>query len=772
MHRACCAVLLLAAAASAAGYPADWRPLAAAVRAQIATGAVPGAVVIVGDAQQIRLREAWGVRSYGPRVERMTAETIFDLASLTKPLCTTTAVLRLADRGLLSLDEPVARRWPAFGTNGKQDITPRHLLSHSSGLRAGFTWGSGEAGSASGAKLAAERPRSPPGAQRLYSDLNFVALGLLVERVSGERLDRYCRRHVFEPLGMQDTRFLPSPRQLGRIAPTAPQGSGWLRGLVQDPTAARMGGVAGHAGLFGTADDLARFAQAMLLRAQGFPLSQQMIAQLQRPQGPTAQPTWQGLGWELAAPLVPGRESLPPFGTVTHTGYTGTALWIDFVQQRFVVLLTSRLHPDGAGDARPLRRQVAALVASLGEPLQAAALAPIDPAFAQQVAPAAPPAPRVQTGIDVLRMQDYAPLRGRKVGLVTHLAAIDGQGWRTLDRLRHAPGVQLVRVFSPEHGLYGDLEGRIASGVERFSGIGVQSLYGETRRPTGAMLEGLDTLVVDLQDAGTRYFTYISTLGETLRAAAGTRLRVVVLDRPNPIGADRVAGPMLDPQRLSFTGFAPMPVQHGMTMGEMARFLQARLRTEGLDVDLQVVPMQGYRRAMRFAQTGLDWVPPSPNLRRPSTALLYAGSAWVEGTNVSVGRGTAHPFEWIGAPWIEGGRLAAALQAQRLPGVEVQPVVFVPDAAPFRGRRCEGVALRITDAQAFDGPRLGAALLQALHQLWPGTFRIDPLVGMVGSAAALDAIVSGLPLDTLAAQWAGEAAGFRRQREAVLLYDN
>lgn len=754
--------LLLQGAAHAFVPPADWAPLDAAVRAQIAAEQVPGAVVVVGDADGIWLRRAWGDRALAPRRARMSPDTIFDLASLTKPVCTTTAVLQLAERGALALDAPVAALWPAFGANGKQAITVRQLLAHTSGLRAGFQWAPQETGADAGRKLLAERPLHPPGSAHLYSDLNFIALGMLVARVAGQPLDRYCRRHVFVPLGMVDTGFRPSMLQRWRIAPTEKVDGQWLRGVPHDPSARRMGGVAGHAGPFGTADDLARFAQALLRDRPAGPLASQSVAALQQPQGGAGRAMAQGLGWSLEAPLAASRELALPLGAVGHTGYTGTGLWIDFVQRRFVVVLASRLH-GGAGDARPLRRQVLALVSSLTPPLPLPQDRSVDTTQAR--------APVVLTGIDVLREQGYAPLRGRRVGLITHLAAVDAHGWRTLDRLRHAPEVTLVRAFTPEHGLYGDLEGRIPSGVEHFSGVPLESLYGATLRPTPPMLEGIDTLVFDLQDAGARFFTYISTLGEAMEAAAEHGLRLVVLDRPNPVGADRIAGPMVDAGLQSFTAFAPMPVQHGMTIGEMARFLQQRLRERrGLDVDLQVIAMQGYLRPMRFSETRLDWVPPSPNLRRPVTALLYPGAAWVEGSNVSVGRGTDHPFEWIGAPWMDGPQLAQALQAMGVPGLEVRPVVFEPAAAPFRGRICEGVELRVTDPARFDATLLGAALVASLHRLWPGTFQIDRTLGMVGSASTLQALRQGMDLQELQARWAAEHADFVMRRSVALLY--
>ena len=774
----------LALCVSTWAQPADWTPVDTAVRAQLDAAGLPGAVLVVGDAHHVWLRRAWGLRAHSPVREPMTADTVFDLASLTKVLCTTTAVLQLAERGRLGLDDPVARHWPAFGRHGKAAITVRQLLSHSGGLPAGLP-----TGPAPLEALLALAPTAAPGSTRTYSDAGFIALGELVQRVSRLPLDEYCRLRVFQPLGLPGLRYRPPPGEQARTAPTEPGGDRRQRGRVQDPLARRMNGVAGHAGLFGSADDLARFAQALLRAQRGetsVPLKTASLADLQRPQGPTGQADWYGLGWHLQAPLAAGRDALPPVGTIGHTGYTGTGLWIDLVQQRFVVLLTSRLHgaPDTAdaasaatgpapGDARPLRRQLLALLAGLQPPLDPARLRAHDASFARW-ADQPPPAPRataVASGIDVLQADHYAALAGRRIGLLTHAAAIDRQGWRTLDRLRWAPGVTLVRVFTPEHGLQADAEGRLPSHPDPWTGLPLHSLYGERRRPDAAELQDIQTLVVDLQDAGARFYTYAATLREALRAAAAAGVELMVLDRPNPARADRVAGPMLDPGRRAFTAPTEMPVQHGMTMGELARYFAAEAREEGLAVpEPTVIAMRGYRREAWFDQTGLDWAAPSPNLRRPAAALLYPGVAWVEGANVSVGRGTAQPFERIGAPWLDGDALAEALRARHLPGLEVRPLVFVPVAAPFAGQNCRGVALRVTDRERFDAQRLGAALVHALWHLAPRQFRIERTLGNVGSAATLAALQQDTPLDDLEARWADDRAAFMRRRAAALLY--
>jgi uncharacterized protein YbbC (DUF1343 family) len=428
------------------------------------------------------------------------------------------------------------------------------------------------------------------------------------------------------------------------------------------------------------------------------------------------------------------------------------------VQRRFVVLLSNRVHPDGRGNAQPLRRQILALLASLSPPLDA----PLR---------ATPELPRVATGVDVLRSQGYASLAGRRVGLITHLAAIDSRGWRTLDRLRWAPNVTLVKVFSPEHGLYSDAEGPVASGIEPFSSLPLLSLYGTSRRPDAAMLQDINTLVFDIQDAGARFFTYGSTLADAMEAAAEHGLRLVVLDRPDPIRADRVAGPVLDIGRRSFTGQPGLPVQPGMTVGELARWFQEEIRARrGLDVDLEVIPMRGYQRSMWFDQTGLDWVPPSPNLRTPATAPLYPGVGMIEGANVSVGRGTAHPFEWLGAPWIDGRRLADALNEAAPAGLHFVPMEFTPDAAPFRGRLCHGVQIQVIDRGQLDAPLLGALLAGTLAHLWPDEFALGAIDAMVGSRQTLSGLHDVVTAVNLAAQWQPRLDEFRALRERFLLY--
>jgi len=712
------------------------------VQDEAAAGHLPGAVVLVGKHGKIVYRRAFGARALLPSRTALTEDTIFDLASLTKVIATTPAIMQLVEQGRIALADPVAKYWPAFAANGKAGITVEQLLTHTSGLRADLDQrGKWHGTAAALAKVAAEIPVHRPGSRFLYSDINFIALGELVRRVSGEPLDTYVVRHIFQPLGMADTGFKPPAAARARIAPVDLE-DGVLRwGEVQDPIARRMGGVAGHAGLFGTADDLAKFA-AMLLAGGGGVLSPASVAAMTAPHTLPGGVT-RGLGWDIASPYSGGQDAAFGPRSFGHTGYTGTSLWIDPASQSFLIVLASRLHPDGRGDVKPLRRHLAQLVAGTT------------------------PAPKVLPGIDVLAEEGFAPLVGKRVGLVTNQSGRNAAGARTIDVLAAAPGVRLAAIFSPEHGINGDREGKIASGVDAPTGIPVHSLYGAARRPSDDALAGLDALVVDLQDVGVRFYTYSTTMAYVLEAAGRTGLPVYVLDRPNPIGAEAVEGPVLDPALRSFTGYFPMPVRHGMTLGELAAMFNAENR---IGAKLSVVRMQDYRRDAWYDQTGLSWVDPSPNIRSLKEAALYPGVALIEGANVSVGRGTPHPFELVGAPWIDGRALASHLQRRAIRGVAFEATNFTPNRDAYANQLCHGVRITLTDRSVLDTARLGIELASALARFYPETFALDHTLGMIGSRAVLARIRAGDEPQAIGASWQPELEAFRKVRSKYLLY--
>lgn len=747
----CAAAVTPAAAAPPAARmtPADGKAaIGAIVREEIAAGNLPGAVIVVGVGDKVVLREAYGERAVLPSRGPATVETIYDAASLTKVMATAVAIQQLVERGLIDLDKPAAAYWPAFAANGKADITVRQLLTHYAALPPGIptrAW-SGTEGALDA--IVALKPVAPPGSRFIYSDVDFIVLGELVRRVSGQTLDTYAAANIFRPLGMRDTGFQPPAALKNRIAP-ADLERGELRwGEVQDPIAFRMGGVAGHAGVFTTADDLTLFARMMASGGtKGGPavLRPQSIATMIRPQSPPGGPALRGLGWDIDSPysgfLAPS-FSPRSFG---HTGYTGTALWIDPDTQSFLIVLSNRLHPNGKGNILPMLRRIATVAGAMAGGTR------------QQVL----------SGIDVLEAEGFRQLEGRRIGLITNRSARDAKGRRTADVLHAAAGPKLVALFSPEHGLDAAREGKIASGRDAATGLPVHSLYGETQRPTAAMLTGLDGLVFDMQDVGTRYYTYATTMAYAMEAAAQHKLDFFVLDRPNPITGSTVQGPVLDADLVSFITYLPLPVRHGMTIGELARLFNEEKK---LGAKLHVIKMRHYDRASWFDQTGFAWVAPSPNLRRLEQAVLYPGVAMVEAANVSVGRGTDTPFEVMGAPWIDGNALAQYLGGRAIAGVRFEAVTFTPREWTFAGQPCQGVRIHLTDRNRLDSPLLGIELMAALQRLHGDRFTIDRTLGMIGSRESLAAIKAQVDPRAIAPTWSPALDGFRARRASSLLY--
>ncbi len=757
------------------------------VAAAIADKKLPGAVVIVGRGDAVFFRKAYGHRALVPAAEPMTLDTIFDLASLTKVVATTTAVMMLVEEGRIRLSDPVAQFIPEFGRYGKDRVTIRHLLTHMSGLRPDVDLGDPWVGYDQAIALANEEVlTAPPGRHFVYSDIGFFLLADIVARVSGQPFDTFVATRLFAPLGMKDTRFTPGVELRGRIAPTevctpygwpcAGPGAGMLRGTVHDPTARRMGGVAGHAGLFSTADDLVRFARLLLRGGEldgARVLSPLTVARMTSPSTPDTELNVRGLGWDMDSAFSSNRGELLPLGSFGHTGFTGTSIWVDPATQAFVIFMSNRLHPDGKGDVTPLRARVATIAASAFTAVPSTGLAATRRTFESQTpAVPAPAYAPVMTGIDVLRANGFGPgsasLKGLRVGLLTNHTGRTRDGVATIDVLASAPGVTLAALFSPEHGIRGLLDATVPSTRDEKTGLPIHSLYGDTRRPTAEMLKGLDAIVIDLQDVGARFYTYMTTMAYVMEEAAPRKIKVLVLDRPNPIGGVSIEGPALDEAAVSFIGYLPgMPTRHGMTLGELARLFNAERK---IGADLTVVAMRNWRRDAWFDETGLMWTGPSPNMRNLYAATLYTGLASFESTNLSVGRGTDTPFEHIGAPWIDGVRLAEALNGRAIPGVRFYPVHFTPTASRFANEACQGVFIVVTDRQAVRPVRVGVEIASALLVHVPGSFEIDSATRLFGSASGLARLKAGDDPAAIAASWGGAEARWRLLRAKYLLY--
>jgi SSS family transporter len=971
----------------------DFTPITTLLNDAIAAHKLPGAVVLVGHNGKVVFEQAYGDRKLAgepgldgkiSRAEPMTEDTIFDMASLTKCLATATAVMQLYEQGkIASFDDPVEKYLPAFNPQHDETrakVTLRMLLTHTSGEAPDIDlrdpWGLAAPDRAEGFRRALTTPlKAAPGAHFEYSDINFILLGDLVETLSGRREDDYAREHIFKPLGMTETRYLPIDKACGeqvyrigaaimykeqpkatseplpnggaiihvpgqlmycnpetqwsgslipRIAPTThddesksnpsanPHFDMLTRGTVHDPTTRRMGGVAGHAGVFSTAHDISLYASALLeklLHNTGpFPLKQSTLELMTEPEQPGHTPgqlfaanaaeqasiaagdkpsqpglaphypaikgqDLRGFGWDIDTAFSKPRGAIFPIGSFGHTGFTGTSLWMDPASDTYVILLANAIHPRGNPPISNLRGQVATAAA------QAFGLAPLNsvistsqplpnslilsegaghhPAPQSKDPDAAAPATTaetisttrpdplvrrlsdreenrqrkgplaeirggsnyfasVDTGIDVLESTHFTALTNvHHIGLFTNQSGIDAQGHRTIDILHSLTtyNLQLTTLFSPEHGLTTSLDTEhIANSTDPATHLPIISLYGAhdaDRRPTHAQLANLDAVVIDLQDAGVRFWTYEAATGYFLEAAATEQtqyhhdLEIILLDRPNLVGGAQTQGPISDPGTESYVNTMPLPVRHGLTLGELARYYVA---THHLATHLTVIPMQHWSRTQYFADTGLPWVNPSPNLRSPEAAILYPALGLIETTNISVGRGTEHPFSFFGAGispstkigypeasasgligsrkrkgalapegrWFDATTVAADLTARHIPGVTfapaTEPIAEDGNHYPYYGQAIPAVHITVTDRTLLDSPELGIEILAVLHRLYPTQFQLAKVQRLLCNQATLDALTRGDDPRDIAAAWQPSLAAFKTAVAPYLLY--
>jgi uncharacterized protein YbbC (DUF1343 family)/CubicO group peptidase (beta-lactamase class C family) len=708
------------------------------------------------------------------------------MASLTKILATTTSVMILVEDGRIRMNDRVASFIPGFERYGKGNITIRELMTHTSGLRPDLDLGDPWTGADTAIQLAIEEvPTSPPGSHFVYSDINYILLGDIVRRVSGKPLNEFARERIFVPLGMKDTMFLPPASLRPRIAPTqmcTPYG--WpcegpdmqmLRGVVHDPTARRMMGVAGHAGLFSTAADTAIFCR-MILNGGSYHgvriLSPLSVAKMTTPATDPELSNVRGLGWDIDSAFSSNRGELLPIGSFGHTGFTGTSIWIDPVTREFVVFMSNRVHPDGKGDVTPLRARIATVAASAIEDVPQSVRR--EQRYTSDVlSPSGTPVAvheqgNVVSGLDVLRGESFAPLAGKRVGLLTNHTGRAKDGTPAIDLLFEAKNVKLTALFSPEHGIRGIVDENVTSTVDEKTKLPIYSLYGETRRPTAAMLDGLDAIVIDLQDIGARFYTYMTTKAFVLEEAAPRKVQVFVLDRPNPGDGWQIEGPAVDKDEIAFTSyFQSMPVRPGMTFGELAKLFNAENK---IGADLTVVPMQNWHRDDWFDETGLPWFSPSPNMRNMNEATLYPGIGAIEGTNISVGRGTDTPFEHVGAPWVNGVRLAEYLNARAIPGVRFYAERFTPTSSKYANTECQGVFIVVTDRDALRPVRTGVEIAAALYKLYPSDYQIDLAARLLGSKDTIARVKNGEDPAKIADSWSAAEAKWRLLRAKYLLY--
>ncbi len=374
---------------------------------------------------------------------------------------------------------------------------------------------------------------------------------------------------------------------------------------------------------------------------------------------------------------------------------------------------------------------------------------------------------RVQTGLDVLEAQKFAPLRGKHVGLITNHTGLDASGRSTIEELFHAPGVKVVALFSPEHGISGRADEKVSSSKDPTTGLPTYSLYGESLRPTDEMLSGIDTLVFDIQDAGVRFYTYTVTMAYAMEEAAKRHIAFYVLDRPNLLGGDIIEGPMLDPDKTNFVGYYPLPVRYALTIGELAQYFNGE---NHIGCDLHVIPMKNWHRNYFFESTGLRWVPPSPNLLTLKGSILYPGIEILQSAGVSVGRGTETPFEEFGAPWIDGADVAARMNERHLPGVRFADQPFIPVSGLYAGQRCGGVSIRVTEPVAVRSMRVGLEIATILQKLYPTQFHTAKLITLLGNEDTVKQIEGGVAPEEIVESWSAALEKYDESRRKYFLY--
>ena len=731
-----------------------------AMEAAISAGDLPGAVVGFWHNGEWLVRETFGNRVVGETNEPMTLDTVFDMASITKPVATATSIAILAERGKVNVEAPVKTYLPEFTGDGRDEVLVKHLLTHTAGLIPDNAIGDYKSGVDEAWKnLFAVKIQSTPGSKFVYSDVCFQLLGKIVERASGQPLNEFAKANIFEPLGMKDSGYLPADALRPRIAPTEVRDGKMLRGEVHDPRAALMGGVAGHAGLFSSLDDIARYSQMML--ASGSLESVQIMRpetflKLTAPHALDSRPDF-GLisrtnGFDHHSPFSYNSGDVLSGAAFGHGGFTGTVLWIDPIQNCFFVFLSNRLHPNGKGNVNRLAGKVSKTIVESCLP----PLATRDP-----LAP-------VMLGVDVLRESEFRLLKGKRVGLVSNHTGRTSDGISTPQLLRSAKDVQLVALFSPEHGFEGLLdEAGIGDSTATELKLPIYSLYGKTRRPTAEQLAQVDCLVYDIQDIGCRFYTYISTMKECMLAASEHGKQLIILDRPNPIGGVVVAGSMVDPGRESFVACHNLPVQHGMTVGELAVMFRKEL---DLKLDLQIVPIRHWQRTQLLDETGQEWVDPSPNMRSLLAARLYPGIGLLETSNISVGRGTDRPFEWLGAPWIDSRKFAQWFNEQSVPGVRAIARRTTPNASKFANEPCGGIQFVVTDGKNVDALTIGLTIAVGLQKLYPNDWKAASINTLLVNNQIRDAIVAGATVKDLQALYAADLEEFRKRRDAAMLY--
>ena len=719
----------------------------------------PGGVVYVGNREETFGHVAYGLRRRDLR-RSARLDTLYDIASLTKVVATTSAVMLLRDAGLLRLDQSVTDFVPIPAYSG---MTLHHLLTHTAGLTPDNPfYDSVSSMDELLQRYGEQKVLHAPGVEQQYSDVGFMLLGRMVELVAQDSLDHFCHANIFEPLGMERTAFNPPAEWTSNCAAT--ERSAWrgrvIVGEVHDENAYAVGGVAGHAGLFSTATDLARFCRGLLTGAL---VSESTLAEITK-LGTLPSYPWQGLGWEVDPWSSKKKGFLPSRAAFGHTGWTGTSMWLDRDSGLFVILLGNTCHPSREDmDNETFRRGVHLPIAKHFFPRTTSVHSGLDRL--------------VRENFEAVMVRRRRGRRGkpRRMGVLTNHASVDQLGRPITETLRLTDRAVLSTLFSPEHGIRGTVERGLKAGEEQAE-VPVIGLY---RTSDAELLEGLrdvDLLLVDLQDVGARYYTYNYTMRRCIAACAASRTPILVLDRPNPVGGTVLEGPIAKDTSTAVS-CAAIPVRHGMTMGELAmHYVETEL--QDAQVDLRVSWLDNWPRERLFDECAYPWVPPSPNIPTPRTALLYVGTCLFEGVNLNEGRGTETPFEIVGAPWLDAEAVAQSIDDEDLAGLALSVQSYVPRSIPgkastprYRDEECQGIRITVNDPHAARPFTLALALLVAMHRRHEEQLVWDEAAfdALAGGDTLRNQIIAGRSARDIVRGYADELADFDATRPR--LYD-
>ncbi len=661
----------------------------------------PGAVAYLGRENEILFFDCVGKSAVVPSGEEMRKDVIFDLASLTKVVATTTSILLLYQQGKLHLDEPVYKYIPI--QNFKK-FSLRHLLTHSSGLIGYKEWYR-EIHSFEDIliKLSQTKLLFEPGTEHLYSDFGFMLLSHIVEIISGEHFDQFCKKNIFLKLNMNTTFFNVPEKYKNRCAPT--EKCIWrnkiIRGEVHDEHAYAMGGVAGHAGLFSTAEDLSRFCRGLL---KEIILEKDVIQEMSTSKIIPNYP-WQVLGWKTD-PFWDSIEGQLPFrSALGHTGFTGTSLWWDRNSGYYAILLSNSCHPSRkTRDNRKLRKTFYNSVAVM----------------------IAPEKINVHFGIDVLLRDDFKLIKNSSVALFTNTSAKNIEGITTLEIFLTTKNIKVKYIFSAEHGLHLTEEAGESDKDKKWENIELINIYDDRKDiDWQKVFRQIDWIVVDIQDIGSRYYTYTYSLLRLMRLCSRYNKKIMVLDRPNPLGGEIIEGIFPDTEFLGEVCWGNVPIRHGLTIGESALFLK-NTNVELKSIELTVIPMDGWFYDLLFPNLDLMWYPPSPNIPSFESALCYVGTCLFEGTNISEGRGTQNPFQIIGAPWFNPDLILSAFPEEAKKGFNIKACSFTPVSIPGRAinpkyinELCKGLQIKVEDVKEARPFVMTLELLQIIKKHHP-----------------------------------------------------